>query len=210
MKEIMKQSAGKKVVFLDRDGTINEEVNYLHRREDLKLLSGVEEAIGELNRNGFHVIVVTNQAGVARGFYTENDVNMLHEYMNELLLKQGAHIDSFYYCPHHPEHGIGGYKKDCRCRKPDTGMFEQAELDLKTGIDKSASYMIGDKLLDTEAGHRFGVKSVLVETGYGAEIRKDQRETEGSYDYFAKDLKSAVEWILDTEAEHSVKGEEPS
>ena len=93
-----------KVVFLDRDGTMNVEVNYLHRKEDLKLIDGTAEAIRLLNKAGYKVIVITNQAGVARGYYTEADVKILHDYMNEVLGRDGAHVDAFYYCPHHPEH----------------------------------------------------------------------------------------------------------
>ena len=95
-----------KIVFLDRDGTINEEVNYLHRTEDLKFLPGVPEALRLLKEAGFKLVVVTNQAGVARGYYTCADVEHLHAYMNEELKKYGAEIDAFYYCPHHPVHGI--------------------------------------------------------------------------------------------------------
>ena len=91
-----------KVVFLDRDGTMNLEVNYLHRKEDLKLIDGTAEAIRLLNEAGYKVIVITNQAGVARGYYTEEDVKILHDYMNEVLERDGAHVDAFYYCPHHP------------------------------------------------------------------------------------------------------------
>ncbi len=101
-----------KVVFLDRDGTMNVEVNYLHRKEDLKLIDGTAEAVRLLNEAGYKVIVITNQAGVARGYYTEADVKILHDYMNEVLERDGAHVDAFYYCPHHPEHGIGLYKKN--------------------------------------------------------------------------------------------------
>ena len=154
-----------KVVFLDRDGTLNEEVNYLHKPEDMKLLPGVPQALKKLKDAGYKLIVVTNQAGVARGYYTEEDVKILHQYMNQLLEKEGAEIDAFYYCPHHPVHGIGAYKKVCNCRKPGTGMFEMAEKDFP--VDRAASYMIGDKLLDTEAGQKFGVTSILVGTGYG-------------------------------------------
>lgn len=139
-----------KIVFLDRDGTLNEEVNYLHRPEDMHLLAGVPEALRRLKEAGFKLVVVTNQAGVARGYYTEEDVKVLHRYMNELLAAEGAEIDGFYYCPHHPVHGIGSYKKECSCRKPGIGMFLQAEE--RFTADKSHSYMIGDKLLDTQAG----------------------------------------------------------
>ena len=194
------------MIFLDRDGTMNEEVNYLHRPEDLKLLPGVAEAVRRFNEAGYAVIVVTNQAGVARGFYTEKDVVKLHEYMNRMLMESGAHVDAFYYCPHHPEHGIGAYKKVCHCRKPATGMFEEAEKKFEKGINKQESYMIGDKLLDTEAGHNYGVKSILVGTGYGSGIRREQEAagilgkdgscTDGSYDGYAGDLNGAADLIL--------------
>ena len=200
------ETLGEAVVFLDRDGTMNREVNYLHRPEDLELIPGTGEAVGLLNRAGYRVIVVTNQAGVARGYYTEEAVEALHRYMNSLLEQEGGHIDAFYYCPHHPEHGIGKYKRSCRCRKPGVGMFEEAERRLADGIDKSRSFMIGDKLLDTEAGHHFGVRSILVGTGYGESIRKEQRAAgkltedgrclDGSYDYFAEDLLSAARMIV--------------
>lgn len=160
-----------KTVFLDRDGTINEEVNYLHRPEDLKLLPMAAEAIRLWNDHGFRVVVVTNQAGVARGYYQEADVEKLHQYMNQILKEKGAHIDAFYYCPHHPEHGIGPYKIKCHCRKPDTGMFEAAERDCP--VDKAHSYMVGDKWLDTQAGARFGVHTALVGTGYGRELYEE-------------------------------------
>ena len=160
-----------KIVFLDRDGTINEEVNYLHRTEDLKFLPGVPEALRLLKEVGFKLVVVTNQAGVARGYYTCADVEHLHAYMNEELKKYGAEIDAFYYCPHHPVHGIGIYKKVCQCRKPGTGMFLQAEERFR--IDKAHSYMIGDKLLDVEAGVNYGVPGILVGTGYGADINRE-------------------------------------
>lgn len=192
----MEVRTGEKVIFLDRDGTLNEEVHYLHRQEDLKLLSGVVEAVRRFNEAGYQVVVVTNQAGVARGYYTEEDVVQLHEYMNGLFARVGAHIDYFYYCPHHPEHGDGTYKKVCHCRKPDTGMFEQAEEVFKNGVDKAESYMIGDKLLDIEAGRRYGVRSILVGTGYGAGLHKDSVYTDRTYDYYAKDLTAAADWIL--------------
>ena len=193
-----------KVVFLDRDGTMNVEVNYLHRPEDLVLIPGCAEAVRLLNEAGYRVIVVTNQAGVARGYYKEEDVDILHAYLNGLLKKEGAHVDAFYYCPHHPEHGIGEYKRKCHCRKPGTGMFEQAEGDMPDGIDKEKSFMIGDKLLDTEAGRNFGVTGILVGTGYGAGIRQQETEDTAScgsrgYDYYAEDLLAAARAIVSGE-----------
>lgn len=169
-----------KTVFLDRDGTINEEVNYLYRPEDLRLLPMAAEAIRLWNDHGFRVVVVTNQAGVARGYYQKSDVERLHQYMNQVLGEKGAHIDAFYYCPHHPEHGIGPYKITCRCRKPGTGMLEAADRDFP--VDKARSYMVGDKWLDTQAGARFGLRTALVGTGYGREL----------YEEFQKNQSAAV------------------
>lgn len=188
-----------KAVFLDRDGTLNEEVNYLYKKEDLRLLPGVEKALKMLRDAGFTLIVVTNQAGVARGYYTEEDVKNLHQYMNGLLKKEGAGIDEFYYCPHHPVHGIGAYKKECRCRKPGTGMFEAACRDQQ--IDRTHSYMIGDKRLDTQAGKNFGLTSVLVGTGYGAELHKKALEAgeKVEYDYYGETLLEAARWIIENE-----------
>ena len=185
-----------KVVFLDRDGTINEEVHYLHRPEDLRILPGVAEGIARLRRAGFRIVVVTNQAGVARGYYGPEDVEQLHACMNRQLEAAGAKIDEFYYCPHHPEHGIGAYKTACRCRKPGTGMFEMAQK--KAPVDKSRSYMIGDRELDMKAGRNFGVGCVLVGTGYGAE-EMEQAKREGRepfYDYYAENFAQAADYIL--------------
>lgn len=202
-------------IFLDRDGTLNEEVNYLHRPEDLRFLPGVVEAVKLWNEAGFRVVVVTNQAGVARGYYQEEDVERLHRYMNDLMAEEGAHIDQFYYCPHHPEHGIGQYKLRCHCRKPDIGMFEQAEQD--EFVDKLHSYMIGDKWIDIEAGFRFGLHTVLVGTGYGKELyaayqqEKQQekgkenmqmgitRQAQKHLGYYGDTLLDAAKWILQRE-----------
>ncbi|MDO4325973.1 MAG: HAD family hydrolase [bacterium] len=200
--------SGRKVVFLDRDGTINEEVNYLYRKEDLRLIEGVPQAIALLNQAGYEVIVVTNQAGVARGYYTEEDVKVLHEYLNEVLAKDHAHVDAFYYCPHHPVHGIGAYKVKCRCRKPDIGLLEQAE---ETGkIDREHSWMIGDKTSDTKAGIAYGIKSILVGTGYGREIYEQdcQKNQNSGYDFFKENLLKAVQWILNQESKESKKSSE--
>lgn len=189
-----------KVIFLDRDGTLNEEVNYLYRPEDLKLLPGVAEALRSFKDQGYRLVVITNQAGVARGYYREEDVDILHGCLNKILAEKGAEIDAFFYCPHHPEHGIGAYKKKCHCRKPETGMFEQAEQCFS--IDKSSSWMIGDKLIDVEAGHNYGVNTLLVGTGYGEEEWKKSRDKKDRpYDLYAENLKLAAEMILQKEAE---------
>lgn len=182
-----------RIVFLDRDGTLNEEVCYLHRPEDLRILPGVPKALRMLKKAGYRLVVVTNQAGVARGYYTEEDVKLLHRYMNEILEKDGAGIDAFYYCPHHPEHGIGVYKKACHCRKPDIGMFEMAASQFP--VDRAHSFMIGDKILDVEAGKGFGLTSILVGTGYG-ENERGRILGQLPWDFYAADLMEAARWII--------------
>lgn len=154
-----------RAVFLDRDGTINVEKNYLYRIEDFEFIDGVPQAIKILNDNDYRVIVITNQAGVARGYYKENDVKKLHKYIQDQLKKYGAHIDAFYYCPHHPVNGIGKYKIECNCRKPKDGLFKKAIKDFN--IDVSKSYIVGDKISDLIPGKSNNIKSFLVMTGYG-------------------------------------------
>lgn len=150
-----------KAIFLDRDGTINIEKNYLYKIKDFEFIHGMPDAIARWNQLGFLVIVVTNQAGVARGYYSENDVDILHRYINEQLSEYNAHIDKFYYCPHHPTEGVGKYKKDCNCRKPKTGLIEKAIKE--NDIDLSKSYLFGDKESDLEAGNKLSIKSFLVD-----------------------------------------------
>lgn len=180
-----------KIVFLDRDGTINVEKNYLYKIEEFEFIDGAEEAIKLLNDAGYKVVVVSNQAGVARGYYTEQDVDTLHKFVNQELEKKGAQIDAFYYCPHHPEHGVGQYRIKCNCRKPETGLFEQAEKIWQ--IDKDHSYMIGDNKGDIQAGKNYGVSTILVRTGYGEQILKDDSVQP---DYVAENLLQAVQLIL--------------
>jgi D-glycero-D-manno-heptose 1,7-bisphosphate phosphatase len=154
-------------VFLDRDGTINEEVGHLDRMEKLQLIPGAAEAIRRINKSGMKAVVVTNQSGIARGFFDEAFVIEVHERLGELLRAEGALIDAFYYCPHHPAEGRVDYVKMCDCRKPAPGMLLRAAEEL--GIDPSRSYMVGDTLKDIAAGARAGAQGILVRTGYGEE-----------------------------------------
>jgi D-glycero-D-manno-heptose 1,7-bisphosphate phosphatase len=154
-----------KAVFLDRDGVINVEKGYVHRIEEFEILPGVPQAIRLLKESGFLVIVVTNQSGVARGYYSLETVHCLHRHLDTELAAFGTRVDAYYVCPHHPEHGIGDLKVDCSCRKPMPGMLEQAAVDF--GIDLSASYMIGDKLTDVAAGLAAGCRPVFLMTGSG-------------------------------------------
>ena len=183
--------SGRKTVFLDRDGTINVEKNYLYRPEEFEFIPKVPEAIARLNNAGYQVIVVSNQAGVARGYYSEDDVIKLHQYVNEQLSKYKAHIDGFYYCPHHPDAGIGKYKMKCHCRKPETGLFEKACEDFDVNIEDS--WMIGDNIGDIKAGNNFHLKTILVRTGYGSQLEKEGFHL---FHYIADDLYDAVNNIV--------------
>lgn len=157
----------KPAVFLDRDGTMNIDKGYVYRIEDWEWIPGAINAIAALKKAGFLVIVVTNQAGIARGYYSEADMNNLHSTINLELQKQETSIDGFYYCPHHPEFGA---VEECQCRKPMPGMIEQARQDFN--IDLAHSWLIGDKVSDIQAGLAAGVKSILVQTGYGGKDRE--------------------------------------
>lgn len=154
-----------RAVFLDRDGTINEEVNYLHRIEDFRLIPGAPQAIKILKEAGFFVVVVTNQSGVARGYFDMAAVQAIHRHLDAELAKIGTSVDAYYICPHHPEHGVGEYRKDCVCRKPLPGMLMEAAENLS--IDLSRSFMVGDKRADFEAGSQAGCTALMVRTGYG-------------------------------------------
>lgn len=154
-----------KVIFIDRDGTINKEVNYLYKKEDFEFIPNAQNAIKMFRELGYRVFVITNQAGVARGYYKEKDINILHKYINELLEKENTKIDSYYYCPHHPEGIIDGYSYVCNCRKPQIGMIEQALDDYD--IDLSNSIFIGDKEIDIETGKNARIgKCYLVRSGH--------------------------------------------
>ena len=154
----------KKAIFLDRDGTINVEKDYIYKSEDLVFEEGTIEALKTFKNLGYILIVVSNQSGVARGYFTEEDLNIFNNNMNEILKKNGVEITEFYCCPHHPD-GIGEYKKVCECRKPNNKMIEDAIK--KYNIDREKSYMIGDKTSDIGAGIKSNLKTVLVKTGYG-------------------------------------------
>lgn len=171
-------------VFLDRDGTLNVEKNYLHRIEDWEWIPGAVEAIRRLNAAGYTVVVVTNQAGIARGLYGEAEVAALHDFVYRDLARRGARVDAFYHCPHHPDHGSA-----CDCRKPAPGMILQAAAEL--GLDLGRSWLVGDKVSDVEAARAAGVRPILVRTGYGA---SEEAETDSAE--VVDDIGGAIETIL--------------
>jgi D-glycero-D-manno-heptose 1,7-bisphosphate phosphatase len=189
-------------VFLDRDGTINEEMGYVNQLERFILIPHVGQAIRLLNQYGLKAVVITTQSGVARGYFPESLVHQIHQKMEDLLRGEGAYLDGIYYCPHHPEVGNPPYRKKCRCRKPATELVEKAVKDLN--IDCTRSYVIGDQGIDIEFAHQFGAKGILVLTGYGKrewEYLRDQWSMKP--DHIASDLYEAVQWILKQEGERS-------
>lgn len=171
-----------KAVFIDRDGTLIEEVNFLHRVEELRFFSFTDEAIRLLKEHGFKVVLVTNQSGIARGIYSEGEMHAIHEKIQEDL---SAKLDAIYFCPHLPNAG-------CACRKPNLGMIEAATADLP--IDLENSWMIGDKNLDVELGFNAGIKPIMVMTGYGEKhLPKLARKPE----FVAENLLEAVKIIIE-------------
>lgn len=192
--------AGKNVfraAFIDRDGTINIEKHHLYKKEDFEFISGVERAIEKLREHGYLIIVITNQAGVAKGLYTEEDVNALHEYIKDTL-REKAYIDAFYFCPYHEEAVIEKYRKKSPCRKPAPGMIELAISDFAEKgiiIDKSRSVIIGDTENDILTGKNAGLKkNILVRTGHGAQVQNTVA------DIVAENLPDAVQRLLENEA----------
>ena len=149
----------RKVLFLDRDGVINKDVSYLYKIADLQWVDGAKEALKLAHDSGYELIVVTNQSGVARGYYKETDVQILHDYMGNELFKAGAPILHFYYCPHHKDGTVERYAIDCNCRKPKPGMILQAIKDFD--VDVEHSFLIGDSKRDVDAAEVAGVKGYL-------------------------------------------------
>jgi D,D-heptose 1,7-bisphosphate phosphatase len=152
-------------VFLDRDGTINEEVGYLDSLEKLRMIPEAFEAIRLINQSGMKTVVISNQSGVARGYFDEAFVETVHERIQALLKERGTRIDRFYYCPHHPTEGMGAYRMACACRKPEAGLLLRASQEM--GIELARSYMVGDMSKDIEAAAKAGAKGILVQTGHG-------------------------------------------
>lgn len=175
-------------VFLDRDGTINQDVGHIGTIDRFEMIPGAAEAIARLNRRGISVLIVTNQSGAARGMFDEAMIGCVHQHLQGLLAEAGGHLDAIYYCPHHPE------IVPCTCRKPQMGMIEQAISEHP--IDLSGSYVVGDKPLDMGLA-RGGMKGVLVRTGQGEASLQEMVQAGNRPDHVADDLPAAVEWILE-------------
>jgi len=188
-----------RAVFLDRDGTVNEEVGYLRSLDLLKLIPGAAAAIGRLNRAGYKVVLVTNQSGVARGYFPESLVDAAHDLLAGMLKQEGAFFDGVYYCPHHPTAGNSKHTVVCDCRKPATGLIDRAAKDLD--VDLARSFMVGDKWSDVELGHRAGTRSILVRSGFAPDDPGNKRPLHvDDPDFTAHDLAEAVDWIIGQEA----------
>jgi D-glycero-D-manno-heptose 1,7-bisphosphate phosphatase len=188
-------SEGRIGVFIDRDGTLNEERDFLGRPEDLQLVAGAGDAVRTLNRLGVVTCVISNQSGVARGFFSEADVALVHDALEKDLRSSGARLDRIYYCPHHPTEGITPYRVDCECRKPKPGMLRAAEREF--AIDLSRSYVIGDKLDDVSAGRAVNATTILVLTGYGKMSQSMAANSGITPDLIVPSITEAVGYIAD-------------
>ena len=182
-------------VFLDRDGTINEDVGYISDPDQLQLIPGAAEAVQRLRGAGYFLVLITNQAGVGRGLMTEDSLREVLDAFGEMLDDEGACVDAVYYCLHHPEEGVGEYLKDCDCRKPKPGMLLRAAEEHQ--IDLSRSFMVGDHMGDVLAGKNAGCQTALVLTGHGKdELARVDGEGRSKIDKVAADLTEAAQWML--------------
>ena len=192
-----------RAVFLDRDGVISEEVGYLGDSDRLLLIPRAADAVKLLNQSGLKTIVITNQSGVARGYFSEEMLGDIHRKMEELLSDQGASLDGIYYCPHHPEGTVATFRRECDCRKPAVGLLIKAAKE--HSVDLPSSYLVGDKRSDMECAHRAGVKGILVLTGYGRdELKKVNGVPLVQPAFVAADVLDAARWIIKEKA-----GEKP-
>ncbi|MDT4898851.1 MAG: D-glycero-D-manno-heptose 1,7-bisphosphate phosphatase [Acidobacteriota bacterium] len=185
----------RRAVFMDRDGTISEEVGYVNHPSRYRVFPYSAEAVRLLNEAGWLAILVTNQAGVARGYFTEDIIGQVHNVLTGELEKQGARLDAIYYCAHHPTVGVEPYRLDCDCRKPKPGLIEGAAREFE--IDLAQSWMIGDRYSDIELARNAHVRAALVLSGYGRGEWEYQRpDWQHEPDIVAEDLLDAVKKIV--------------
>jgi D-glycero-D-manno-heptose 1,7-bisphosphate phosphatase len=185
----------RRTIFLDRDGTLCHEVGYVNHPERLELIPGAGRAVRRVREDGWAVVVVTNQAGVARGYFPWHVVEQTHARLRSLLAGEGAAVDGIYACPHHPDVGGPGFRKSCECRKPRPGMLLRACRDLD--LDLAGSYIVGDSFRDVGAGRNAGLAgTVLLRTGYGRGELLWKGPHAGVWpDHVADDVVAAIEWI---------------
>ena len=180
---------------MDRDGTLSEEVGYVNHPSRFQLFPYAAEAVKRLNDSGWLAIVVTNQAGVARGYFAEDLITKVHATMQEKLGQENAHLDAIYYCAHHPSLGEPPYRADCDCRKPKPGLIKRAAIEL--GVDLGKSWMVGDRYSDVELARNAGVRSAFVLSGYGRGEWEHQRNSwQYQPDLIADNLLEAVDAIV--------------
>jgi D-glycero-D-manno-heptose 1,7-bisphosphate phosphatase len=183
-------------VFIDRDGTINEQMGYINHISRFILLPGTAEGIRLLNRNQYQTIIVSNQSGVARGYFPIELVDRIHNHMRDLLAKEDAYIDGIFFCPHYPKGIVPEYSIVCDCRKPGTGLIQKACESID--VDMENSYVIGDRCMDMELAHRSNLKGILVTTGYGlGDIEYVLPQSPFKPLHIAEDLLHAVRWIIE-------------
>lgn len=182
-----------KIIFLDRDGTINKEDGYITKPDQIRLYDGTITALKMLREMGYRIVIVSNQAGVGRGLLTEAALREVNAALLDILKAHGIEIERLYYCPHHPDAIVPEYKKDCECRKPKIGMIMRAAQEL--GVNVEGAYMIGDKLTDMELAYNFGGRGILLLTGYGNEELKKLNPQKHNPAYIGKDILDAVNWI---------------
>ena len=188
-------SAARRAVFIDRDGTISEEVGYVNHVSRYRVFPFAAEAVRTLHEAGWLAVLVTNQAGVARGYFAEEMVGAVHGVLAGELELGGARLDAVYYCPHHPTVGEPPYRFDCDCRKPRPGLIRRAAADL--GLDLARCWMVGDRYSDTELARNAGVRSAFVLTGYGrGELEHQSHAWEHQPDLVAENLLEAVHQIM--------------
>ena len=190
----------KRAVFIDRDGTISEEVGYVNHISRFRLFPYAAPALKHLNENGWLAILVTNQAGVARGYFSEDTIQRVHAAMMDRLESNGARLDAIYYCAHHPSVGEPPYRVDCECRKPKPGLIARAAQDFD--INLAESWMVGDRYSDVELARNAGVKSMFVLSGYGrGELEHQRAGWMEQPDLVAEDLLTAVRLIISDSVE---------
>lgn len=199
----------KQAIFLDRDGTLIEEVGYLDCPEDIKVYPAAFDAVSKINESGALAIVITNQSAVARGWVNERDLQQWHQLMARTFQANGSRLDAFYYCPHHPDIGSAPYKRVCTCRKPKPGLLQRAADELD--INLLSSYMVGDRLIDIETGHRARCGSILVKSGCGLleleQLNNREKTDKDSVshlqrpDRVVKNVLDGVKWILEQTSE---------
>jgi len=180
-------------VFLDRDGTIIEDVGYLDTLDRVTFFPWTVDTIRALNCAGLAVVVVTNQSGIARGLFTEAFVDETHRYLTARLEMGGARVDAYYYCPHHPDGTVAEYRRHCDCRKPAPGLIDRATNDL--GLDPARSFVVGDRWLDVQLGRAVGARTILVRTGIGA-VEETRPPSGVTADTIVDNLAAAASWIL--------------